>query len=92
MENIGNMQNMHFCQSCAMPLSDETKAVNPDGSKNEDYCSYCYADGKFSWDCSMDQMIDFCAQHMAEANPGMTEDAAKAQMKGFFPQLKRWKA
>ena len=43
-----------FCQSCGMPLTDEILGTNADGSKNEDYCIYCYKDGKFLQDCTMD--------------------------------------
>ena len=34
-----------FCQSCGMPLSDATVlGTETNGSKNEEYCCYCYAD------------------------------------------------
>lgn len=32
----------NFCQSCGMPLNSENLGTNADGSKNEDYCMYCY--------------------------------------------------
>ena len=35
-----------FCQSCGMPLTEDVLGTNADGSKNEDYCMYCYKDGK----------------------------------------------
>lgn len=85
------MDNMKFCQSCAMPLTEEHYGTNDDGSKNGDYCSYCYKDGKFMSDCTMDEMIDFCSGPMAENNPGMTREQAVAQMMQFFPKLKRWR-
>ena len=45
---MGNHDDMNICQSCAMPLySDDVYGTNADGSKNEDYCKYCYVDGKF---------------------------------------------
>lgn len=48
-----------FCQSCGMPLSDATVlGTETNGSKNEEYCCYCYADGHFTVDCTMDEMID----------------------------------
>ena len=84
------MENMKFCQSCAMPVNEEVFGTNADGSKNEDYCSYCYAYGKFTADCSMEEMIDFCVGPMVEHNPDMTAEKAKAQMLEFFPTLKRW--
>ena len=42
-----------FCQSCGMPLTNEILGTNADGSKNEDYCIYCYKDGKFIQDCNL---------------------------------------
>ena len=87
------MENMKFCQSCAMPLSGiEDYGTNKDGSKNDNYCIYCYKDGAFTADCTMDEMIEFCVPHMASVNPGMSEDEARNQMKKFFPTLKRWKS
>ena len=85
------MENMKFCQSCAMPISNETLGTNADGSKNEDYCMYCYKDGDFTAETTMEEMIDFCVAPMVENNPDMTEEQARAQMQAFFPQLKRWK-
>lgn len=37
------------CQSCGMPLKADPKGggTRADGSVSTDYCSYCYADGKF---------------------------------------------
>ena len=29
---------MKFCQSCGMPLTDDNKGTNADGSINDDYC------------------------------------------------------
>lgn len=85
-------KDMKFCQSCGMPLMPGTQAgTEADGTPSADYCSYCYKDGKFVGEMTMDEMIDFCAPMMAQANPGMSEEQAKAQMHQFFPMLKRWK-
>ena len=48
-----NSMEQKFCQSCGMPLTEEVLGTNADGSKNEDYCMYCYKDGKFLQDCTM---------------------------------------
>ena len=86
------MEERKFCQCCAMPLDKpEDQGTEADGSPSADYCSYCYKDGKFAGEMTMEQMIDFCAPMMAQANPGMTEEQAKARMHQFFPMLKRWK-
>ncbi len=88
-------QEMKFCQSCGMPLNDENRGTNADGSKNEDYCMYCYQNGKFTNDCTMDEMIEFCAQFVDEVNKNMpkpmTKDEYKDMMRQYFPMLKRWK-
>lgn len=78
-----------------MPLNDEVLGTNTNGSKNEDYCMYCYKDGKFTNDCTMDEMIEFCAQYVDEVNKNMpkpmTKDEYKQIMRQYFPTLKRWK-
>ncbi len=80
-----------FCQSCGMPLTqDEVLGTNKDGTRNQDYCVYCYKDGAFTSDCTMEEMIDFCVKPMLEGNPGLTAEEAKSQMQAFFPQMKRW--
>ena len=84
-----------FCQSCGMPLTEKIMGTNADGSRNEDYCVYCYKDGAFTQDCTMEQMIDFCAQFTDQMNKqagwNLTPEQAKEQMRKYFPQLKRWK-
>lgn len=84
-----------FCQSCGMPLNDENRGTNADGSKNDDYCMYCYQNGKFTNDCTMDEMIEFCAQFVDEVNKNMpkpmTKEEYKDMMRQYFPLLKRWK-
>ena len=64
-----NMEKeMKFCQSCGMPLTDDVLGTNADGSKNEEYCMYCYKDGAFTGDFTMEEMADFCAQFVDEFN------------------------
>ena len=49
-----------------MPLTEELLGTNADGTKNEEYCIYCYKDGKFLQECTMDEMIEHCAQLMEQ--------------------------
>ena len=39
-----------YCQSCGMPLSKDEKGggSEADGSKSAEFCSHCYAAGKFT--------------------------------------------
>jgi hypothetical protein len=75
-----------------MPMgpTDEHYGTETDGSKSKDYCKYCYENGVFTAECTMQEMIDFCVQPMVENVPGMTEAQARAIMNEHFPQLKRW--
>ena len=90
------MENeLKCCQSCGMPLSPEVLGTNADGSKNEAYCMYCYKDGKFLQECTMDEMIEHCAQFVGAVNEGVPSPITKeeyiGQMKMYLPHLKRWR-
>lgn len=79
------------CQSCGMPMTQpEQYGTNADGSKNEDYCVYCYQNGAFQADCTMEQMIETCL----DVAPEIYKDREKSRelMRGYFPTLKRWRA
>ena len=85
-----------FCQSCGMPLTSKADCgTNADGSTGFDYCQYCYKDGKFLQECTMEEMIEHCAQFVDEVNKNMpqpmTKEEYKQMMHGFFPMLKRWR-
>ncbi len=84
-----------FCQSCGMPLIDDVLGTNADGSKNEEYCMYCYRDGDFLQKCTMDEMIEHCSQFVGAVNEGLEKPITKEEyigmMKTYFPQLKRWR-
>ena len=47
-----------------MPLTDENRGTNANGSSSEDYCVYCYKKGEFTQDFTMSQMIEFCLQFL----------------------------
>ena len=85
-----------FCQSCGMPLADVNDfGTNADGSKNGEYCKYCYENGHFTQQCTMEEMIEHCAQFVSEFNKDsdrkLTREEAIGKMKMFFPHLKRWR-
>lgn len=85
------MENTKYCQSCGMPMAESDQfGTNKDGSKNEDYCVYCFKDGEFTADMTMDEMIEFCAQHVNDWGQDITKEEAIVQMKEYFPKLKRW--
>jgi len=88
--------DMKFCQSCGMPLTDEVLGTNADGTLNQDYCKYCYADGHFAGDFTMEQMVEHCSQYVAEYNKNsgsnLTQDEYKKLLRQWYPSLKRWKS
>ena len=48
MARLMEMPDNGFCQSCAMPFyRPEDHGTEPDGTRNGDYCNYCYEDGVF---------------------------------------------
>ena len=76
------------CQCCGMPLEDPIIGRNKDGSLNEDYCQWCYADGTYTYS-DMDDLIDVCVGHMAKE--GFSEEQARSYMKKLLPTLDYWK-
>lgn len=87
-------KEMRFCQSCGMPLTDEILGTNADGSKNEEYCIYCFKDGAFTGDFTMEEMIEFCSQFVEQYNKdsgqNLTKEEYKAMLRQYYPNLKRW--
>ncbi len=68
---------------------DEVISKEPDGSFNEDFCKWCYADGKFAYK-TKDSLLDYLVGHMP--NPDNTpDDERRAQFDGYLSQLKHWK-
>jgi hypothetical protein len=73
-----------------MPLDkEEMFGTEKDGSKNMDYCKYCYREGKFTNpDLSLEQMITRMTKRMdKEKIPEEIIEAAISRL----PELKRWK-
>lgn len=78
-----------ICQCCGMPLEDDAiLSHNSDGTFNEDYCKWCYADGTYTYS-DMDELIDVCAKQMVNEN--CSEAQARAYMKELLPKLDYWK-
>lgn len=73
-----------------MPMADDSLlGTNADGTINENYCKYCYKDGKFIDDVTMEEYIEMCSQFGSQAN--MTNEQMKEFCQKLFATLKRWK-
>ena len=77
-----------ICQCCGMPLEDSIISREKDGTLNEDYCQWCYADGTYTYS-DMDDLIRVCLPHMTAQ--GFSEEQAVAHMKQILPTLDYWK-
>lgn len=90
------METTIWCQSCGMPMAKpEEFGTNADGMPSDDYCCYCFKNGAFAQELTMDEMIEHNLEYLDEFNKDsdvqFTKDEARAHMKEYFPQLKRWK-
>lgn len=84
------MNEILICQSCSMPLeNEEYMGTNNDNTKNNDYCIYCFKDGKFNDDMTLEEFSEYSLQFAEQA--GMTVDEMKEHCKNVLPNLKRWK-
>ena len=85
---------MKFCQSCGMPLTDNILGTNADGSKNDEYCIYCYKDGAFTGDFTMEEMVEYCSMFVEEYNKNTGQHLTcceyKEVLRQYYPTLKRW--
>jgi len=70
---------------------EEMHGKNIDGSRNEDYCHYCFVDGAFnSPDETMEEMIESCIPFLVEDGTCPDEESARKMLQEYMPQLKRW--
>ena len=78
-----------YCQCCGMPLSEDGMiSREPDGSFNEDYCTWCYTGGRFVY-ATKDSLIDFLIGNMP--NPeDLPETDRRSQYDFYLSQLKHW--
>ena len=71
-----------------MPLEDATTSRELSGIYNEEYCKWCYTNGEFTYK-SMDDLIEYCATHMAGEN--WPAEQVRAYMSEMLPKLDYWK-
>ena len=80
--------NKLICQCCGMPMEDEIISRNEDGSMNEAYCKWCFADGTYTYS-NMDDLINVCVKHMVSDE--FTEEQCRTYLKQTLPSLDYWK-
>lgn len=88
--------NHPICQSCGMNMKTaEDFGTNADGTPNTDYCHYCYQNGAFTRNVTMDEMLEtnlrFLDHWNTETGNNFTPDEARPILREFLSGLKRWK-
>jgi hypothetical protein len=80
------------CQSCAMPMTKNAEfGTHADGSKHEEYCTYCFQKGEFTApDSTIQDIVDFNANMMVKEF-NMPEDQARTAAMEALTGLKRWR-
>ncbi len=84
---LGSPQKL-ICQCCGMPLEDEIIGRNKDGSLNEEYCKWCYADGVYTYN-KLDDLIEVCVKNMVSDK--ISEEQARSYLQQTLPTLNYWK-
>jgi|Deesub1362B_J571_1020462.scaffolds.fasta_scaffold00357_19 radical SAM superfamily enzyme len=88
--NILSDEKHTICQSCGMPITmGGFYGTNKDGSRNEDYCAFCYQNGEFTEPkLTKNQMVRRITKFLKKMYP---EPMAKKMAKDTVKNLKRWK-
>ena len=80
----------HYCQSCGMLLTSDDCGTDAAGAATDRYCKWCYDHGEYTYETTMEAMIEDCAPRLAQ-NTGMSLDEAVSLMGAVLPQLERWR-
>lgn len=81
----------HYCQSCGMMFTGPGKHDHEtDGTETQDNCRWCYEGGAYTYETTMNDMIEEYAPRMAEAM-GWTVDGSASLLGAVLPTFDRWK-
>lgn len=83
---LGSPQKL-ICQCCGMPLDDSSISRETDGTFNEEFCKWCYTDGKFVY-TSLAELTDFLVEHMS--NESWPPEQARTFFEEQLPKLNYW--
>jgi radical SAM superfamily enzyme len=85
------MKKEAYCQSCSMPMvSPQLLGTEKDGTKNQEYCKYCYKDGTFTNpETTLTEMISQVIKQMETMH--MDSKTIKSTI-SILPDLKRWQS
>ncbi len=75
------------CQSCGMPIIPEEMGREKDGTPNTHYCKWCWDNGDFLKDLTMEEMVEWCLPYMPFGDP----ESNRTFLTNLLPTLERWK-
>ena len=85
------MGKNQICQSCGMPMHTIGDfGTNEDGSKNEEYCYYCYEKGKFTDEGITKEAKMKNVAEVLQTKMFVSEEKAKRLTEQLFSNLTRW--
>ena len=85
-----------ICQSCGMNMDKiEDFGTNADRTPHDDYCVYCFKDGVFTNNFTMEEMVENNLKYLEEYNrengTQYDEESARKDLTEFLHMLKRWR-
>lgn len=82
----------HYCQSCGMMFTGpDQHGREADSTEVEDFCRWCYDQGAYTYETTMEEMIEDCAPRMAQ-NMDWSVDECASLLGAILPNLRRWNA
>lgn len=85
----------NICQSCGMVMENEHfYGLEKDGTHSEEYCIFCYMDGKLNPEMTLDEMTELglgFSEEYKNAKNQDEKDHIRSLAKEYLLQLKRWK-
>ncbi len=79
-----------ICQSCSISMKKDEYGSNDDNSKIDKYCKYCFSEGKFTNDFSLDEEIKYLIPMYIDGRE-ISEKEAYDSLYEILVKLDRWK-
>ncbi len=80
----------NICQSCGDNLLTDNLGTNVDGSSSFTYCINCFANGEFTEDLTLEELVKGILDEYEENEAVSKEELYQYAVK-FLPTLTRWK-
>lgn len=80
----------NYRQSCDMMFTRPGQhGHEADGTETDDFCRWCYDEGAYTYETTMEEMIEDCAPRMSQ-NMYWTADECALFLGTILPTLRRW--